>query len=630
MLQFIRSKVTSIFIKVLFGILILSFAIWGIGDIFLGNKDGEAVISIGDKDYNANEFLSEYEKARRAMRLPPEYEELVKPQLIESVKQSIIRNGLLSAETLDLNLVYGDTQLKKWVGKSESFRDSGGKFDPELLRQALFNSGLTEAEFFSSLREEMRNNQLISAVAGSVSPPAILIEKIFNYRNEKRTVNIAEFTDASILNLPEQKESDLRKLYDDTKSNYMAPVYRSVTYVHIDPKEIAKDIMISKEAVEEEYDARRDELTTPGSRDLKQLIFSEEELAQKFISSITSALSTTEVIKRISEIGETANVIEMKDVTESDLIDINERKAAFETPVGQISSVIKTSFGWKVFFPFKDTPEVITPLSAVRQKLRDELSNEKALDNIFDLTNVFEDSLAGGASIEQAAREINFRSSKLKSIDNNGKSENGTIIGGITAQKQFLSSVFDTPVGEQSQLLESEDGGYFIVRIESETKARQKPFNEVIVELKKAWEAAEKKKALMKKAKDFAGKSRSMGSLIRAAEASGIQQLQIGPFTRFGEGIEAKYNPNELASIAFELRKNDIGIADNGRSVSVVEVVKIDPAKMNKKSEAWLSLEKELISGMEQDYLEGIHTALKKKFNVSINQNYIERLVNPE
>ena len=291
-------------------------------------------------------------------------------QLIESVKQSIIRNGLLSAETLDLNLVYGDTQLKKWVGKSESFRDSGGKFDPELLRQALFNSGLTEADFFSSLREEMRNNQLISAVAGSVSPPTILIEKIFNYRNEKRTVNIAEFTDASILSLPEQKESDLRKLYEDTKPNYMAPLYRSVTYVHIDPKEIAKDIMISKEAVEEEYDARRDELTTPGSRDLKQLIFSEEELAQKFISSITSALSTTEVTKRISEIGETANVIEMKDVTESDIIDLNERKAAFETPVGQISSVIKTLFGWKVFFPFKDTPEVITPLSAVRQKLR--------------------------------------------------------------------------------------------------------------------------------------------------------------------------------------------------------------------------------------------------------------------
>ena len=88
------------------------------------------------------------------MRLPPEYEELVKPQIIESVKQSIIRNGLLSAETLDLNLAYGDTQLKKWVGRSRSFRDSGGKFDPELLRQALFNSGLTEVDF--SLHFERR------------------------------------------------------------------------------------------------------------------------------------------------------------------------------------------------------------------------------------------------------------------------------------------------------------------------------------------------------------------------------------------------------------------------------------------------------------------------------------------
>ena len=282
---------------------------------FSGNKDGEAVISIGDKDYNATEFLSEYEKARRAI-VCPEYEELVKPQLIESVKQSIIRNGLLSAETLDLNLVYGDTQLKNGLESQNLFVTAVVNLILNYLGKLYSTLALLKLSFLFTSRGNEEQPANISRSWQRVTP-AILIEKIFNYRNEKRTVNIAEFTDASILSVPEQKESDLRKLYDDTKSNYMAPVYRSVTYVHIDPKEIAKDIMISKEAVEEEYDARRDELTTPGSRDLKQLIFSEEELAQKFISSITSALSTTEVTKRISEIGETANVIEMKDVTES-------------------------------------------------------------------------------------------------------------------------------------------------------------------------------------------------------------------------------------------------------------------------------------------------------------------------
>ena len=120
-----------------------------------------------------------------------------------------------------------------------------------------------------------------------------------------------------------------------------------------------------------------------------------------------------------------------------------------------------------------------------------------------------------------------------------------------------------------------------------------------------------RRKGFNEKSKRFCRKEPEYGEFEQGSRKSGIQQLQIGPFTRLGEGIEAKYNPNELASIAFELRRNDIGIADNGTNVYVVEVVKIDPAKMNKKSEAWLSLE-ELISGIEQDYLEGIHTALKR------------------
>tara|TARA_B100001123_G_C15298712_1_gene1020242 strand:- start:401 stop:2386 length:1986 start_codon:yes stop_codon:yes gene_type:complete len=630
MLQFIRSKVTSIFIKVLFGILILSFAVWGIGDIFMGNRDGEAVVSIGNKDYNANDFLSEYEKAKRAMRLPPEYEELVRPQIVESVTQSIVRNGLLSAETLDLNLVFGDAQLKKWVGQSETFRNDNGKFDPELLRQALFNSGLTEGEFFSSLREEMRNNQLISAVVGSIFPPTILTEKIFKYRNEKRIINIVEFTNESILSLPAPKVSELRKLYEDTKSKYMSPVYRSVTYVNVDPKEVAKDIMISEEIIKEEYSSRLDEMTTPASRTLKQIIFSTKNSAEKFIKSTPSSLTAPEVAARITEIGNDVSVVDMKDVIKSDLLDVNEKTAAFNTPVGQLSKAIETSFGWKVFFPLSKTAEVIIPLDDARQKLKDELSYEKALDDIFELTNIFEDSLAAGATIEQAAREINFKPVTIQSLDKNGLTEKGDAVGGIAAEKRFLSSVFNTPVTQLSQLLESEDGGYFIVRINSETKTRQRNFEEVKSKVLKSWENAARKKLLMKKAKNFASKSKTMGGLDRAAEASGVAKNRIGPFSRFGEGIEPRLNPNELASVAFELSENAIGIADNNNSVSVVELIDIQPAKLDKKSEAWLSLERELISGMEQDYLEAIHSALRKKYSISINQDYIEKLVKPE
>ena len=112
MLQFIRSKVTSIFIKVLFGILILSFAIWGIGDIFLGQDKGETTVSVGDIDYNSDDITREFERTRKAMRLPPEYVALVKPQILESVINNLVNNGLFAAASSDLDLLVSDGQIK--------------------------------------------------------------------------------------------------------------------------------------------------------------------------------------------------------------------------------------------------------------------------------------------------------------------------------------------------------------------------------------------------------------------------------------------------------------------------------------------------------------------------------------
>ena len=189
MLQFIRSKVTSIFIKVLFGILILSFAIWGIGDIFLGKKKAETAISIGEIEYDSDDIRQEFERTRKAMRLPPEYLSLVKPQVLDSVINSMVNNGLVAAETSDMKLMISQNQLKNWVAKSPAFKDQLGKFSPELFRRNLYNADLTEEAFFETLREEIKRNQLITALGGFIEPNAKMIEMLLRYRYERRNVH---------------------------------------------------------------------------------------------------------------------------------------------------------------------------------------------------------------------------------------------------------------------------------------------------------------------------------------------------------------------------------------------------------------------------------------------------------
>ena len=47
MLQAIRSRASSIVVQVLFGLLILTFALWGIGDIFRDRGSDTTVVTVG-------------------------------------------------------------------------------------------------------------------------------------------------------------------------------------------------------------------------------------------------------------------------------------------------------------------------------------------------------------------------------------------------------------------------------------------------------------------------------------------------------------------------------------------------------------------------------------------------------
>jgi peptidyl-prolyl cis-trans isomerase D len=56
MLQAIRSKAGSFIVKLLFGLLILTFGIWGIGDIFRNRGTDTVVATVGDQSIRADEL----------------------------------------------------------------------------------------------------------------------------------------------------------------------------------------------------------------------------------------------------------------------------------------------------------------------------------------------------------------------------------------------------------------------------------------------------------------------------------------------------------------------------------------------------------------------------------------------
>ena len=627
MLQFIRSKVTSIFIKILFCLLILSFAVWGIGDIFLGSPTGRAAISVGKVTYNSAEVLEQFDRARRAMRLPPQYDEMLRPQILNSVIDSLTETGLYEAESQKLGMATGDELLKNWVGSAPAFRDQLGQYNPDVFRQTLSRAGLSEAEFFRTLRSDIKREQINAAVGGEASVPDTLAETLFNYRAERRVANVVRISIDAITDVPEPSAAELRGHYDASKADYMAPEYRSATYVALTPEDLAKEILIPEDDLRAEYDARQGEFITPATRDLQQFLFADETAANAAAAALAGPLDMAGIAKSLTDAAGADSSIALGQVTAADLSNEAERKAAFETAPGKISLPVETPFGWKVFLVKSALEQSVRAFDDVKEFIRLELAREKALDALFELSNAFEDALAGGSTIAEAAREIDVTVSRVKAVDAAGRGKDGALVEGLPPSRRFLASLFSTDKRSQSGLVETENNGYFLLETDAVFETRQRDFSEVEAAVRQSWTGEKRLSISNTLAQALADKSKGGIGLTAAAAELGYSLARVGPFDRSGGGLDTSVYPADMAPVVFDLAKADVGLVESETGASVVELVEIIAADRRQQKTAWSEVIKQLNTATGQDYEDSYLTSLRGRHNVSIDRGYIDRLM---
>jgi peptidyl-prolyl cis-trans isomerase D len=68
MLIALRGKVTSWVVKILFGFLVLSFGIWGVGDMLRQRVQAPDVATVGDIKITNSELQQEFERQMRQYR----------------------------------------------------------------------------------------------------------------------------------------------------------------------------------------------------------------------------------------------------------------------------------------------------------------------------------------------------------------------------------------------------------------------------------------------------------------------------------------------------------------------------------------------------------------------------------
>ncbi len=628
MLQAIKGKTGTWVLRIFAVLLIISFGVWGINDMIVGGGLPTDVASVGSTKITAGEFNERFRQEMNRLRsvLGPQLDSAQARQLgiADSALNGLINRRVLALEAHDLGILVGDDQIKQAILKEASFKNSLGEFDKVIFQQTLSRNGLNEARFVSGLRGDLIQSHLTGIIAAGSAPPSYLADELYKYHNEKRTAELVVITRASAAQPPQPGDGQLREFHKKNAEIFTAPELRDISAIYLDPVKQAEEIRPSEDRLRDEYENRLSSMSVPERREIRQILAKDEKTAQRVVDRLKSGARFSDVAN--SETGQKG------DDTKLGLLQFNDlpkvlAEAAFKLPAKGTSEAIKTAFGWHILLIEKIEAEKTPSFEDKRAELTKDVAREMAVDILVNLANKLEDALAGGAGIEEAGAALNFPVSKFRGLDISGQDANGVAIKNLPRGAQFLESAFATALDGTSDLVETADGGYFILHVDRILEPKLKPFETVRANVKNSWKIDHRDQAVKKRATEILDQIKTGASLQSVARKNSLSVAVSKEFTRFNQPQGSNISPT-LAAELFQARRGGAAMARTPSGYAVAQLKDIRMASPGADKKGMDELRGQLASAIGNDILTQFNTALKTRHPVSIDRGALDRLFN--
>jgi peptidyl-prolyl cis-trans isomerase D len=619
----LRKIVIKIVTGILFGLLILSFAIWGIGDMFRGGTQANAVAEVGDTIIEQRQFSRELSNEVNAMsrRLGVQLtmDQASAFGIPQQVLERMITRAMLDEMASRMGMMVTEEQMRQHLLNNPDFQGAGGRFDPNRFTQVLYYSGLSEQAYLAQVGGDTMRQQLVGAVTDAAVAPRSLAERLFSYREERRVADYLSIAHDSIADVGEPEAAALQEIYDAAGSALMTPAYKDITLVVLSMEDASAGIAVSEQQIEAAFEARRDELSTPERRRLRQVVLADEAAAQALADRLSEGADFAAAVQQ--ETGRTP--VDLGMVTRAELPEAL-GAAVFALEQGRTTQPVESPLGWHVATVDAIEPGVEATLEDSRADLRRQLSRDAAVDVVIELANRFDQMTAGGTSLEQAAERLNVQARRIPAIDAQGRGLDGELVEGLPSINEFLPLLGRTAVGETSILTETLEGDYFVLRVDGETPAEKKPLAEVRDQVVEMWRERERGRRAGERANALAERVARGDGLAAVAEAEGLELRRTEAITRFENNPQRTPSP-QLSQEIFEIGTGEVTTVETGNAHIVARLAEILPPAEDSRAARLARLESDLTASLQNDIFQQFLAALQQDIPVTINQPLVQQ-----
>lgn len=409
MMDSLRTAANSLVLKIIFGIIIVSFILTGVSGYLIGGSDNYAA-KVNGQEISRGQFENAFNNERNRMQqqLGDQFSELAANEsymktLRQQTLNRLIDEALLDQYSRELKLNISDEQVKQAIFATPAFQVDG-KFDNNRYNAIVNKMGMTADQYAQALRNQLTTQQVINGVAGTEFMLKGETDELAELVAQQRVVREATIDVNALAAKQQVTDQEVSSYYEQNKNSFMMPEQFRVSYIKLDAA--AMQETASDADIQAYYDQHQDQFTQPQRNRYSIIQTKTEDEAKAVLDALNKGGDFAALAKEKS-----ADIISARNGGDmgwlEDATTPDELKNAGLKEKGQLSGVIKSSVGYLVARLDDVQPAKVKPLSEARADIAAKVKQEKALDAYYALQQKVSDAASNDneslAGAEQAA-----------------------------------------------------------------------------------------------------------------------------------------------------------------------------------------------------------------------------------
>lgn len=485
MLQVIRDRAQGFIVWFIVAAIVISFALFGINDYFSGNDKGFHAAVVNGKEVSVYEYQVAYQNERNRMRemFGEQIDlDLMDQQIKTSALERVVDNAVMMQTALDAGFRVSDQQVASQIQAIDAFQEEG-KFSKAMYEQALRVSGESTGSFEQRIRRSMLSDQFVMGIAGTSFASPKETEQMYRLSKQQREISYVIVDRNKFKDDIKIADADIEARYDANKDSYMTQEMVSLEYVELTLDSLMNEIEVSEDDLESAYENQKERFIDPIEVKASHILIevgddseAAKAKAQELHDRLVKGEDFAKLAKENSDDPGSAADGGNLGYFGAGIMDKAFEDAAFAMKKGEISTPVRSEFGYHIIKVFDKRGGTGKSFAEVRDQLLNEIKRDRAkrlyVEKVDTLATV---TYENPDSLEPAIDELGLVRKTTPMFPRRGGP-------GIAANRKVADAAFSDVVLEEklnSELIELDEQSAVVIRVKEHKPAEVRPLAQV-------------------------------------------------------------------------------------------------------------------------------------------------------